>query len=72
MHVPKKVLFKTPSDGLSSLSDEEKLGLKYSDIEKYLIDKKSVSSDIKKRISYLHRINNHKYKVNYYRRLKWK
>ena len=27
---------KTPTDGLSGLSDEEKLGLKYADIHRYL------------------------------------
>ena len=54
----------------SDLSDEEKLGVKYSDIEKYFIDKSSVSDDIRKRIDYLHKINNHKNKLNYYRRLR--
>jgi len=70
LKVPEKVLLKIPSDGLGDLSDEEKLGVKYSDIEKYFIDKNSVSDDIRKRIDYLHKINNHKNKLNYYRRLR--
>ena len=32
LKVPKKVLYKTPNDGLSNQTDEDKLGVKYSDI----------------------------------------
>ena len=32
--VPHEVLYKTPADGLTPQSDEDKLGVKYSDIEK--------------------------------------
>lgn len=31
--LPKELVFKTPSDGMSGCSDEDKLGVKYSDIE---------------------------------------
>jgi len=34
--LPKELVEKTPNDGLSGKSDEEKLGLKYSDIHKYI------------------------------------
>lgn len=34
--IPEKLVRKTPSDGLCGLSDEEKLGVKYEDIHKYI------------------------------------
>ena len=34
--VPKKLVNKTPIDGLQPLSDEEKLGLKYDEVDKYI------------------------------------
>ena len=34
--LPRELVRKTPSDGLSGMSDEEKLGLRYLDIHKYL------------------------------------
>ena len=34
--VPEKFVNKTPIDGLQPLSDEEKLGLKYDDVDKYI------------------------------------
>ncbi|MBR1470556.1 MAG: NAD(+) synthase [Lachnospiraceae bacterium] len=34
--LPKELVEKTPTDGLSGKSDEEKLGLKYADIHKYI------------------------------------
>ena len=39
LKVPKKVLYRVPSDGLSGKTDEEKLGIKYDDIEKYIYGK---------------------------------
>ena len=36
LNVPKEVLYKTPSDGLSGQSDEDKMGITYDDIEKYI------------------------------------
>lgn len=61
------LLNKIPDDGLSGKSDEDKLGIKYSEIEDYLksieIDKNS--KDI---IERLHRINSHKFNIPEYRR----
>lgn len=34
--IPKKFVVKTPADGLSGMSDEEKLGVSYNDIHKYI------------------------------------
>lgn len=62
LDVPKEVLYRTPDDGLSGLSDEEKMGVKYSDIHKVLRneDIDSVSEEAKNRIEHLHKINLHK------------
>ena len=34
--LPRELVEKTPTDGLSGVSDEEKMGLKYADIHKYI------------------------------------
>ena len=65
--MPDKILYKEPSDGLSGLSDEDKLGVKYSDIEKYLsgmLDDDIIKSKIEK----LHNNSLHKYNVPYLKR----
>jgi len=36
LEVPEKVLYKTPNDDLSSMTDEDKLGVKYSEIAAYM------------------------------------
>lgn len=67
LKVPEKVLYKVPSDGLSGLSDEDKLGVKYSDIEKYLsgaLDDEIVKGKIEK----LHNNSLHKYTIPYLKR----
>ncbi len=40
LNVPKDILYKTPSDGLSNMSDEDKLGVSYKEIEDYIEGKK--------------------------------
>lgn len=69
LDVPREVLYRTPSDGLSGKSDEDKLGVKYADIEKY-IDGKEVEIDVKNRIEKLHNSNKHKFNIPTYRREK--
>lgn len=67
LKVPEKVLYKVPSDGLSGLSDEDKLGVKYSDIEKCLsgtLDDEIVKGKIEK----LHNNSLHKYTIPYLKR----
>ena len=34
--LPRELVEKTPTDGLSGVSDEEKLGLRYADIHRYI------------------------------------
>ena len=67
LKVPEKVLYKKPNDGLSNQSDEDKLGVKYSDVAAFMEDENSVSSDIANRIRKLHRNNLHKFNIPTYR-----
>jgi len=66
--VPEKVLYKTPDDGLSNLSDEEKLGVKYSEIADYVEDNNSVSLDVARKIKKLHDNSRHKFNIPTYRK----
>ena len=68
LNVPRKVLYKTPDDGLSGKSDEEKLGIKYSDITSYIKDKNSVLPTIGEKIRLLHNNNLHKFNIPTYKR----
>lgn len=65
--VPSQVLYKVPDDGLSSLSDEEKLGVKYSKIADYM-EGKSIDETAAKIIKNLHEKNQHKFNTPTYRR----
>ena len=66
--VPEKVLYKTPDDGLSNLSDEDKLGVKYSEIAEYSENENSVSKEVAKKIKKLHDNNQHKFNIPTYRK----
>lgn len=68
INVPFKVLYKTPDDGLSNQSDEDKLGVKYSEIADYSEDEKSVSEDVAKKIRKLHDNSRHKFNIPTYRK----
>ncbi len=65
LEVPAKVLYKTPNDGLQQLSDEEKLGITYEDIEKY-IKHIEIDKDIKEKIEKLHHNAKHKFFIPTY------
>ena len=67
LQVPEKVLYKVPNDGLSNQTDEDKLGVKYSDIEKY-INNEPLEEDIKQRIEKLHKNAHHKFNIPTYRK----
>lgn len=58
--VPNQVLKKAPDDGLSGMTDEEKLGVKYDDIAK-VIENGYVDSEVKEKIMNLHNRNRHKF-----------
>lgn len=66
--VPEKVLYKKPNDGLSNQTDEEKLGVKYSDIADYMEDETKVDENVREKIRKLHKNNLHKFNIPTYRR----
>ena len=66
--VPKEVLYRVPSDGLSGMSDEDKLGVKYSDIALYMEDKTKVDAETSLKIEKLHNASRHKFVKNYYKK----
>lgn len=68
LKVPEKVLYKAPSDGLSNQTDEDKIGVKYSDIADYMEDKKKVDETTRKKIEKLHNNNLHKFNIPTYKR----
>lgn len=58
--VPSHLAERTPSAGLfEGQTDEKEMGIKYVDLDAYLLGKK-VTPDVKKRIEYLHKISAHK------------
>lgn len=65
--VPDSVIHKAPDDGLSRLTDEEKLGVKYKDIAK-VIDGYDVDDNIKQKVMKLHNNNLHKFNTPVYRK----
>lgn len=68
LQVPKDILYKTPSDGLSGKSDEEKLGVSYQDIAK-VINKEEVSKEILDKVEKMHQNNQHKFGIpTYYKK----
>lgn len=70
LNVPKKVLYKTPSDGLSSMTDEDKLGVTYEDIAKYMENPCSIDEQTAIKIKKLHDNNQHKFNIPTYRKVK--
>ena len=65
--VPDEVVNKAPDDGLSGLTDEEKLGVKYSDIAAFLNNEKINKKEAEK-IERLHNRNLHKFNTPTYRK----
>lgn len=68
LNVPKEILYKTPSDGLSNQTDEEKLGVSYDNIAKYINDPSGVEENERKRIEVLHNNSKHKFNIPTYRK----
>ena len=65
--VPEEVLYRIPSDGLSGMSDEDKLGVKYSEIEQYFNDKNGLSEETRNKIEKLHSNSRHKFNIPTYK-----
>ncbi len=68
LQVPEKVLYKTPSDGLSNMSDEDKLGVTYRDIATYMENPNNVKEETRIKIKKLHNNNQHKFNIPTYRK----
>ncbi len=68
LHVPEKVLYKKPNDGLSNMSDEDKLGVKYAEIAAFMEDENSVDVEVAAKIRKLHKNNLHKFNIPTYRK----
>ncbi len=59
--LPEQLVHKVPSDGLSGMSDEDKLGFKYAQLDEYIADKDAdIPADIKASIDKKHVANLHK------------
>lgn len=67
MDLPKEVIFKTPDDGLSGKSDEDKLGVTYKDIAK-VMNGEEVEEELKNKILKLHNNNAHKFNIPTYKK----
>jgi len=70
LNVPNKVLYKTPSDGISNLNDEDKLGVKYDEIALYMETPEMLEDAKKEKIEKLHIGSRHKFNIPVYRRQK--
>lgn len=68
LKVPEQVLYKKPNDGLSNQTDEDKLGVKYSDIADYMEDETALDEIVREKIKKLHKNNLHKFNIPTYRR----
>ena len=58
--LPENLVMKTPADGLSKLSDEEKNGFTYDVLDKYIREGICADLDIKAKIDRMHKNNAHK------------
>ena len=67
LEVPPQVLYKTPNDDLGSKTDEDKLGVKYSEIAAYM-NGEEVEESAAKRIEKLHSGAAHKFHIPVYKR----
>lgn len=67
VNVPPEVLYKTPNDGLSNQSDEDKLGVTYKDIAKYM-NGEELDEDVKKKIKKWHDTTRHKFFIPTYKK----
>ena len=72
--VPDYIIHKTPDDGLSGLTDEEKLGFTYIDVKKVSqemetgVTNNTISNEIREKILKAHKMNQHKFNVVEFRR----
>ena len=61
LNIPDKLVFKTPSDGLMGITDEEKFGFSYADCDRYIRKKDhNVSPDVIEKIEKMHKKSEYK------------
>ena len=65
--VPDQVIHKAPSDGLSGMTDEDKLGVKYSDIASYM-NGEELDKEVSEKVLRLHNGASHKFNIPMYKR----
>ena len=58
--LPERLTRKTPSDGLSGMSDEDKIGFTYACLDHYILTGECEDEEIRKKIDRMHRLNLHK------------
>ena len=58
--IPRDLVIKTPTDGLSGLSDEEKLGISYEDIHHYIRKDQEIPEEVANKIATMEKKNFHK------------
>ena len=68
LEVPDEVLHRPPSDGLTGLTDEDKLGVTYKEIADYMTDPNLVGEEHRAKIKKLHDNNQHKFNIPTYRK----
>ena len=66
LKVPKEILYKTPSDGLSGMSDEDKMGVSYDDIERYILKDDTLDKGVSLKIEKMHNNSRHKFIIPMY------
>jgi len=60
LRLPNELVHKTPSDGLTGQSDEEKLGFSYKQINDYIEEGSSYDNEVDKKIKLKNEYNKHK------------
>ena len=61
--LPEKLVYKIPDDGLSGMSDEDKLGFKYDELDRYIRTGEIENQESKAKIDRLHKLNLFKLKM---------
>ncbi len=63
LKIPSFLVHKTPSDGLSGQTDEEKIGFTYATLDHFIKTGECSDDEIRKKIERMHALNLHKLKV---------
>ncbi len=63
LEIPKELVHKTPSDGLSGKTDEEKIGFSYETLDRYILTGECEDEELRKKIDRMHKLNLHKLKA---------